>query len=295
MRKHANRTYLFAPGNHERRVDKALGLGSDVVILDLEDAVAISEKEKTRQVINERLQQKRNCAVFVRVNAYDTDFCFGDIYSIVTENLDGIVLPKLESPADLKSIDWLLGNLEKERDLPIGGIELMPIIETAKGAALIRDIAITSSRVRRLAFGGGDYTRDLGMEWSLSEEELLPIRSEFVLASRFGELEPPIDTVFIHIKEHNAYLKSCQNVLKLGFQGKMCIHPDQVAVTNETFTPSEEEVVWSKRVISEFERAEAEGVASIQVDGYFVDYPIVEKAQRVVDMANLLNDLASSK
>ena len=142
MRKHANRTYLFAPGNHERRVDKALGLGSDVVILDLEDAVAISEKEKTRQVINERLQQKRNCAVFVRVNAYDTDFCFGDIYSIVTENLDGIVLPKLESPADLKSVDWLLGNLEKERDLPIGGIELMPIIETAKGAALIRDLSL---------------------------------------------------------------------------------------------------------------------------------------------------------
>ena len=132
MRKHANRTYLFAPGNHERRVDKALGLGSDVVILDLEDAVAISEKEKTRQVINERLQQKRNCAVFVRVNAYDTDFCFGDIYSIVTENLDGIVLPKLESPADLKSVDWFLGNLEKERDLPIGGIELMPIIEQPK-------------------------------------------------------------------------------------------------------------------------------------------------------------------
>ena len=89
-----------------------------------EDAVAISEKEKTRQVINERLQQKRNCAVFVRVNAYDTDFCFGDIYSIVTENLDGIVLPKLESPADLKSVDWFLGNLEKERDLPIGGMSL---------------------------------------------------------------------------------------------------------------------------------------------------------------------------
>ena len=119
MRKHGNRTYLFAPGNHERRVDKALGLGSDVVILALEDAVAISEKEKTRQVINERLKQKRNCAAFVRINAYDTDFCFGDIYSIVTENLDGIVLPKLESSADLKSVDWFLGNLEKERESEI--------------------------------------------------------------------------------------------------------------------------------------------------------------------------------
>ena len=293
MRKHANRTYLFAPGNHERRVEKALGLGSDVVILDLEDAVAVSEKEKTRQLITKRLQQTRNCAVFVRINAYDTDFCFGDIYSIVSENLDGIVLPKLESAADLKSVDWFLGNLERERDLTRGSIELMPIIETAKGAVAIRDIAKASSRVRRLAFGGGDYTKDLSMEWTLTEEELLPIRSEFVLASRYGELEPPIDTVFIHIKEHTAYLKSCQNVLKLGFQGKMCIHPDQVAVTNKTFTPSNEEVVWSKRVISEFERAEAEGVASIQVDGYFVDYPIVEKAQRIVGMANLLKELNS--
>ena len=293
MRKHANRTYLFAPGNHERRVEKALGLGSDVVILDLEDAVAVSEKEKTRHLITKRLQQTRNCAVFVRINAYDTDFCFGDIYSIVSENLDGIVLPKLESAADLKSVDWFLGNLERERDLTRGSIELMPIIETAKGAVAIRDIAKASSRVRRLAFGGGDYTKDLSMEWTLTEEELLPIRSEFVLASRYGELEPPIDTVFIHIKEHTAYLKSCQNVLKLGFQGKMCIHPDQVAVTNKTFTPSNEEVVWSKRVISEFERAEAEGVASIQVDGYFVDYPIVEKAQRIVDMANLLKELNS--
>ena len=293
MRKHANRTYLFAPGNHERRVEKALGLGSDVVILDLEDAVAVSEKEKTRQLITKRLQQTRNCAVFVRINAYDTDFCFGDIYSIVSENLDEIVLPKLESAADLKSVDWFLGNLERERDLTLGSIELMPIIETAKGAVAIRDIAKASSRVRRLAFGGGDYTKDLSMEWTLTEEELLPIRSEFVLASRYGELEPPIDTVFIHIKEHTAYLKSCQNVLKLGFQGKMCIHPDQVAVTNKTLTPSNEEVVWSKRVISEFERAEAEGVASIQVDGYFVDYPIVEKAQRIVDMANLLKELNS--
>ena len=244
-------------------------------------------------MITKRLQQTRNCAVFVRINAYDTDFCFGDIYSIVSENLDGIVLPKLESAADLKSVDWFLGNLERERDLTLGSIELMPIIETAKGAVAIRDIAKASSRVRRLAFGGGDYTKDLSMEWTLTEEELLPIRSEFVLASRYGELEPPIDTVFIHIKEHTAYLKSCQNVLKLGFQGKMCIHPDQVAVTNNTFTPSNEEVVWSKRVISEFERAEAEGVASIQVDGYFVDYPIVEKAQRIVDMANLLKELNS--
>ena len=291
MRVHANRSYLFAPGNHERRVEKALGLGADVVILDLEDAVAISEKKSTRELINKTLEQPRNCAVFVRVNAYDTEFCYGDICSIVSENLDGIVLPKLESLEDLRSIDWLLGNLEQERGLPNGSIDLMPIIETAVGLVNIREIARADTRVKRLAFGGGDYTRDLGMEWTLKEDELLPVRSEMVLASRFGKLEPPDDTVFIHIKEHDAFRSSCSNILGLGFQGKMCIHPDQVPVTNETFTPDPEEVKWSQRVIDEFAKAEKAGIASIQVDGYFVDYPIVEKAQRTVDIATLLESL----
>ena len=293
MRKHANRTYLFAPGNHERRVEKALNLCADVVILDLEDAVAVSEKAVTRGLINSTLKQPRDCGVFVRINAYDSRFCFGDICSIVSRDLDGIVLPKLESVEDLMSVDWLLTNLERERNLTEGGIELMPIIETAKGAVRIRDIAATESRVRRLAFGGGDYTNDLGMHWTLGEEELLPIRSEMVLASRYGKLEPPIDTVFIHIKEHEAYRKSCEQALGMGFQGKMCIHPDQVPVANEAFTPGSEEVLWAKKVITEFERAEAEGIASIQVDGYFVDYPIVEKAQRTVNIANLLEELGT--
>ncbi len=291
MRVHANRSYLFAPGNHERRVEKALGLGADVVILDLEDAVAISEKKSTRDLINKTLKQPRNCAVFVRVNAYDTEFCYGDICSIVSENLDGIVLPKLESLEDLRSIDWLLGNLEQERGLPNGSIDLMPIIETAVGLVNIREIARADTRVKRLAFGGGDYTRDLGMEWTLKEDELLPVRSEMVLASRFGKLEPPVDTVFIHIKEHDAFRSSCSNILGLGFQGKMCIHPDQVPVTNETFTPDPEEVKWSQRVVDEFAKAEKAGIASIQIDGYFVDYPIVEKAQRTVDIATSLETL----
>jgi citrate lyase subunit beta/citryl-CoA lyase len=275
-------------------VEKAIGLGADVVILDLEDAVAVSEKKSTRDLINKTLEQPRNCAAFVRVNAYDTEFCYGDICSIVSENLDGIVLPKLESLEDLKSVDWLLTNLEKERGLPHRSIDLMPIIETAGGLVNIREMASSDTRVQRLAFGGGDYTRDLGMGWTLKEDELLPVRSEMVLASRFGKLEPPVDTVFIHIKEHDAFRASCVNILGLGFQGKMCIHPDQVPVTNEIFTPSADEVRWSKRIISEFGEAEKSGIASIQIDGYFVDYPIVEKAQRTVDISNLLESLKPS-
>jgi citrate lyase subunit beta/citryl-CoA lyase len=284
----ANRTYLFCPGNHPRKVEKVFGSGTDVVIIDLEDAVAISEKPATRAVAVEALKLPRSCRGYVRVNAYDTEFCYGDICEIVGPWLDGIVLPKLESVDDLRSVDWLVGNLEREHEMEIGSIDIMPIIETAKGQDAARDIARAGTRIKRLSFGAGDYTKDLGMEWSLAETELASMRAEMVVASRVGELEPPIDTVFIHIREHEAFLESCNLVRDLGFQGKLCIHPDQVSTANGAFTPTEEQLVFAHKVIDAFAEAEAAGSASIQIDGYFVDYPIVDKAQRIVDVAEAI-------
>jgi len=266
-------------------------LDTDVVILDLEDAVAVAEKISTRVTVREILAKPRDVAVFVRVNAYDTTFCYSDICAVVCPELDGIMLPKLESVEDLKSVEWLITNLECKQGMDVGSIDLLPMIETAKGAANIRDMVQAGSRVKRFAFGAGDYTRDLGMDWSIGESELLPIRSELVLASRLGGLEPPIDTVFIHIKDHEAFAASCETPRALGFQGKLCIHPDQVDPANAAFTPTKDSVAWSEKIVAAFEKAEKAGVASIQVDGYFVDYPIVEKAQRTVDLANVLHDL----
>jgi len=291
MHAHANRTYLFTPGNHARRVEKALTLGADVVILDLEDAVAIAEKVATRAIVREILDRPRDCAVFVRVNAYDTTFCYGDITSVLCKTLDGIMLPKLENVSDLKSVEWLMENLEREQGIEPGTIELMPIIETAKGQAVLRDLVQTPSRVKRYAFGAGDYTRDLGMDWTKGEAELLTIRSEMVVASRLGGLEPPVDTVYIHIKEHEAFAQSCETVRALGFQGKLCIHPDQIEPANRTFAPDAEQIAFAEKIVAAFEEAEAAGVASIQVDGYFVDYPIVESAKRTVALAETLRAL----
>ena len=240
---------------------------------------------RRREIVREILARPRSCAAYVRVNAFDTEFCFGDLSAIVSADLDGIVLPKLQSVAELKAVDWMLGNLERACGIPTGSVDLMPIIETAQGVVNLREIVRSGSRMRRMAFGGGDYTRDLSMEWSLGESELMPVRSEMVLASRYGELEPPIDTVFIHIREHAAYRVSCETARDLGFQGKMCIHPDQVGPTNQAFTPSADAIAWAKRVVGAFAEAEKAGMASIQVDGYFVDYPIVEKAQRIIDTA----------
>src|SRR3954469_3120396 len=129
----ALRSFLFAPGNHVRRVEKALSLDTDAVILDLEDAVAIAEKPATRAAVVAAFARQRRGLLYVRVNAVDTEFCYGDLVAIVRPGLDGVILPKVESAAGLAMIDWLLRQLERERGLAPGGIDLIPIIETAAG------------------------------------------------------------------------------------------------------------------------------------------------------------------
>ena len=276
------RTLLFAPGNHARRVEKALSLAADGVILDLEDAVAVSEKEAAREAVVAAFPRPRAGALYVRVNAISTEWCYGDIVSVVRSGMDGIILPKVEAPDHLKTADWLIGALERERGLPPGGIDLIPIIETALGFRALDAIAGACPRVKRLAFGAGDFTLDVGMIWSRDEHELLPQRSACVMASRAAGIEPPLDTVWADLRDTEGFALSAARAAALGFQGKMCIHPDQIAPANAAFTPDADTLSKARRVVAAFEQAEAQGLASIQLDGQFIDYPIVQRARRVV-------------
>jgi citrate lyase subunit beta/citryl-CoA lyase len=276
------RSFLFAPGNHPQRVEKALTLDADAVILDLEDAVAIAEKPATRAAICAALGRPRTGLLYVRVNAVDTEFCYGDLCAVARPGLDGIILPKVESAAGLATVHWLLGNLEREHSLAAGGIDLIPIIETARDLAGIEQILASATRVKRVAFGAGDFTLDLNMQWSRSEAELAYARARIVTASRAGGIEAPLDTVWVDLQDAEGLEASTRAALACGYQGKMCIHPNQVGVVNRVFTPSDAEIAFAKRVVAAFEKAEAEGVASIQLDGKFVDYPIVYRAQRVL-------------
>lgn len=289
------RSMLFTPGNHPRRVEKVFQCNADAVILDLEDAVAIAEKEATRESVVAALKQPRNCLGYIRVNAYDTPYCYGDICAVVGPWLDGIILPKLETLDQLKSVDWLMAQLERQAGLPEGSIDLLPIIETGVGMANIRAIASAETRLKRLSFGAGDYTNDMNIIWTMEEEELAPARAEVALASRAGGLEPPLDTVFIHIRAHEEFQRSAERARRMGFQGKLCIHPDQVTPTNAAFTPSLEEVAHAEKVVAGFEAAEADGSASIQLDGYFIDYPIVYKAQRILDQMQRIRTREQSR
>ncbi len=288
----AYRSFLFAPGNHARKVEKVFDCGADNVILDLEDAVARVEKVATRAVVVEALKRPRKGGAYVRVNAFTTEFCYGDAVAVVGPGLDGIILPMVESREQLVAFDWLVGALERERGLKPGGIDIIPIIETGKGIANVRTIAGSGTRVKRMAFGAGDYTLDMNMEWTLTESELEHARAEMAVASRAAGLEAPIDTVWVHIKDLDGVASSAKRARQLGFQGKMCIYPPQVERVNAAFTPTETEIAFARRVVAAFEQAEREGSSSIQLDGYFIDYPIVYKAQRTLDLVRATEQAA---
>jgi citrate lyase subunit beta / citryl-CoA lyase len=277
------RSFLFAPGNHARRVEKALSLDADAVILDHEDAVATAEKKATRDAVIAALARPRRALLYVRVNAVDTEFCYGDLAAIVRPGLDGVILPKVESAGGLATADWLLAQLEREQGLAPCAIDLVPIIETARGLNHVDAILAAGTRVKRVAFGAGDFTLDVNMAWSRDEAELAYARAKIVTASRAAGIEAPFDTVWVDLADEEGLEASARTALGFGFQGKMCIHPNQIAVVNRVFTPSEAEIEFAERVAAAFARAEAEGSAAIQLDGKFIDYPILYRAQRVLE------------
>ena len=279
------RSYLFAPGNHPRKVEKVFTTGADAILLDLEDAVPPNEKIATRAVVVAAMRAPRRARGYVRVNGLETEWCADDIAAVAGPWLDGLVLPKVESAEQVRQASAWIAAAERAAGLPIGRLELMAIVETARGIAFADEIAAADKRLARLAFGGGDYTNDLDLEWTLEERELDYARARLTHASRLAGIEPPVDTVVIAVKDIERFRVSARNGRRMGLYGKLCIHPDQVAPCNEVFTPDAAQVAHARAVVEAFERAEASGSASIQVDGQFVDYPIVFKARRILAAA----------
>jgi citrate lyase subunit beta/citryl-CoA lyase len=285
-----NRSFLFSPGNVARRVEKALGLDADVVIVDLEDSVALAEKAATRKSVAAALERPRRPRGYVRVNAPSTPFCHGDLVETLHKGVDGVVLPKVESAADLHAIDWLIWNLERERGIAEGSIDLMPQIETAAGVQRIDRIVQARSlrpykgtwRVKRVAFGAADYGHELGLTVGLEEEELKDARNRVVLASRAAGLEGPSDSPWFHFKEAEGFARALERSRRGGFQGRLCVHPDQIAPVNAAYLPSDQELARAERIVAAFEQAEAKGEAAVQVDGEMVDYPVAHRARALL-------------
>lgn len=286
-----NRSFLFAPGNVARRVEKALTLEADVVIVDLEDSVAASDKAATRKAVAQALKAPRRGRGYVRVNAASTPYCYGDLIATVHKGVEGVVLPKVESAAELHAIDWLIAGLEREQGIEEGSIDLMPQIETAAGVQRIERIVQGRNlraykapwRVKRVCFGAADYANDVGLSPSLDEPELAEARARVVMISRAAGLENPIDSPWFHLKEIDAFRRSNERSRRGGFQGRCCIHPDQLAPVNAAYLPGEQELEQARRIVAAFKEAEAKGAAAIQVDGQMIDYPVAFRAQALLD------------
>jgi citrate lyase subunit beta/citryl-CoA lyase len=202
-----------------------------------------------------------------------------------------VVLPKVESAGELHAIDWMLCGLERERGIAEGTIDLMPQIETAAGVQRIERIVQAKNlraykgpwRVKRVTFGAGDYANDVGLSPSLDEPELAEARARIVMISRAAGLENPIDSPWFHLKELGAFARALERSRRGGFQGRLCIHPDQIGPVNAAYMPSREELAQAERIVAAFKEAEAKGAAAIQLDGQMIDYPIVYRAQALID------------
>ena len=286
-----NRSFLFAPGNVARRVEKALTLEADAVIVDLEDSVAASDKAATRRAVADALKGPRRGRGYVRVNAASTSWCYGDLVETLHKGVEGVVLPKVESAAELHAIDWLITSLERERGIEEGSVDLMPQVETAAGVQRIERIVQAKNlrtykgpwRVKRVCFGAADYANDVGLSVSLEEPELAEARARVVVISRAAGLENPIDSPWFHLKEIDAFRRSNERSRRGGFQGRCCIHPDQLAAVNAAYLPGEQELAQARRIVAAFKEAEAKGAAAIQVDGQMIDYPVAFRAQSLLD------------
>jgi len=287
------RSMLFVPGNSMRMITKAATLPADAVILDLEDAVPLPDKETARVMSRDtiRVLKSTGAYVFVRINALTTGLAVEDVKLVAIDGLDGIVLPKAEAESDVVELDGMLAEMEKNKGLELGNFKIIPLVETAKGVVNAYEIASASKRIVAVGFGAGDYYRDLGRSVSyLSPEqtELLYARSQTVTASTATGVQP-LDTVFFGLlTDMEGFTKEAMLALQLGFKGKFLIHPTQVEIVNKIFSPSLEEVAYASRVAAAFDEAQTKGLGAISLEGKMIDFMTYQQAKNLVNFADLI-------
>jgi len=260
------RSYLFVPGNRPDRFPKACAAGADAVVLDLEDSVAPGDKVKARAAVAEWLKGAQS--VMVRVNTSDSEWFRDDLSLGRKEGIVGVLLPKAERVEDIRLVAETFGP----------EVSVLPQIETARGFRNAFALA-SAEQVRHLLFGSIDFQLDLGM--AAEEDDLLYFRSQIVLDSRLAGIQPPVDGVTTDINSPERVRADTLRARRLGFGGKMCIHPKQVPIINECFAPTAEEEAWARRVV---EASSASQGAATSVDGKMVDRPVLARAEVILAM-----------
>ncbi|EFC91441.1 Citrate (pro-3S)-lyase [Dethiosulfovibrio peptidovorans DSM 11002] len=287
-RRRPRRSLLYVPGNNPAMVQNCSVYGADGVLLDLEDAVAVTEKDAARHLVSQALVDLPFDGVekVVRINGRDTRFFEDDLKAIVPAKPDSIRLPKTESPEDIVEADRIISELERGNDIPVGSIEIHAMLETALALINAYSIATSSPRVTALTLGGQDLAADLGIARSREGTELLYARSHVILAAKAAGKEA-LDTVFTDVNDQEGLEAECRLAVQLGFSGKAAIHPSQIGTIHRAYRPNEKKLIKAIRVVKAAKDAEAKGLGVIAVDGKMVDAPVVAQANRTIELAKL--------
>ncbi len=279
------RSYLFAPGSHERLLQKVFVAGADAVVLDLEDAVALEHKALARDLVARTLAARgvvdSGPAVFVRINSVRSGLWRDDLDAIVGRGLDGVRVARTDSVDEVREANDAIEALERRRGLARGAIRIIASIESAVAVLEARAIA-AGPRVHALAFGSSDFLRDVGAGADAGEQDTLAARAHLVLASRAACIAPPIASVHPRLSDLEELRRTTEAARRLGFFGRSCIHPVQLPVVHQVFTPTPAQLAEARAIV---EAAVGEDETAVRLpDGRFVDAPLVGRARALIDL-----------
>lgn len=290
------RSHLFAPGDNAKLLSRVFQAGADAVVLDLEDAVAAGRKDEARRLVAEAIAAWREPGplVSVRINGTGSRDWEADLEAVALPGLHLVRVAKTESAATLAAVAVRLDALEAARGIAAGTIGLVPTVESAAGVVHALELAHVP-RVRAFAFGATDFLRDIGAPRGAGDTETLHARSHLVLVSRVAGLQPPIASVHTQIDDLEGLRRTTDAARLLGFFGRSCIHPRQVPIVNEAFTPSAGEIEEAKAVVDAAARGDATGTASLVLPGgQFVDRAVVDRARAVLALSEAIQAQAEA-
>jgi len=292
------RSMLYVPANSWRMINNCLTEGADGVILDLEDGCPLAEKETARVFARDAMAtiREHGLEAFVRVNGHDTGVTPLDLSYVVTDGLSGIMLPKTESSEDVRALEALMAREEESKGMASGSLCIVALIETPLGVLNVREIISASPRVIAVAFGAGDYSREMGAGMGVTRippDEYfvmtLTARSTLAMAARAASIQA-IDTPFFGLViDLEGLVRETGKVKLLGFSGKQLTHPRHVAPVNRVFAPSPEDVGLAREVVAVYEEARAKGLGATSLGGRMIDYGSFKRAEALLALAEAIH------
>ncbi|MDP3387868.1 MAG: citrate (pro-3S)-lyase subunit beta [Eubacteriales bacterium] len=288
------RTMLYVPGNNPAMIKDIYIYQPDSIMFDLEDSISLAEKDSARFLVSEALTNVDYLGIetVVRVNGLDTEFGLADLECIVKAQPDVIRLPKTETSEDISEMEAIIARIELENNIPVGKTKMFAAIESAKGVLNAYSIATSSKRLVGIALGAEDYVTNLRTNRSPEGIELLFARGQILNAARAANISA-IDTIYSDIENEEGFRREVEHIKQLGFDGKSIINPRQIDIVHEIYAPKPKEIEYALQVIAAIQQAEKENSGVISLNGKMIDKPIVERAERVLQLAGI-NDMEQS-